>query len=215
MRITTLFLALCFCLSAAAQEETLPDKLQFHISLGHYPASLAVPTFTTFHPGVNTGATLHWNKNPRHQLLQSANLGYFYHRDLQHAVQLFTEVGYNLKFENGFAIAPLMLGGGYVLSISDLTTLDWNATTQEYEVNKNAVRNNWMISLGTSLSWETNLILLYNRKTTFFVDYRLQVQGVFVKETVPVIAYSPIRVGISFPMQENIKGYMHKKSFFK
>jgi hypothetical protein len=106
------------------------------------------------------------------------------------------------------------LGGGYVMSVSDIESLKWNAATQQYEIEKFPIRHNWMISIGASLSKETNLILLHNRKTTFFVDYRLQVQGVFVKETVPVIAYSPLRIGLSFPMQENIKGYMHKKTFF-
>lgn len=215
MQIKILILTLFIAINVSAQEGTPPDKVRFHVSLGHYPASLAVPTFSTIHPGINTGGTLRWNNSPRHQFFQSGNLGYFYHRDLQHAVQLFTEVGYNLKFENGFAITPLALGGGYVMSIADVTSLDWNATTQQYEVNKNAVRHNWMISVGASMSWETDLILIYNRKTTFFIDYRLQVQGVFIKENIPILPYSPVRIGLSFPMQENIRGYMQKKSFFK
>lgn len=214
MRITILFLTLFITIGATAQDEVPPDKLRFHLSLGHYPASLAVPSFSTIHPGANIGATLRWNNNPRHQFFQSANLGYFYHRDLQKATQLFTEVGYNLKFGNGFAITPLALGGGYVMSVSDIESLKWNAATQQYEIEKFPIRHNWMISIGASLSKETNLILLHNRKTTFFVDYRLQVQGVFVKETVPVIAYSPLCIGLSFPVQKNIKGYMHKKTFF-
>ncbi len=200
MRITILSLAFLFCLSASAQDEVPQDRLQLHFSIGQYPASLVVPSFSTLHPGLNTGVTWRWNKSPRHQIFQSGNLGFFYHRDLQKAIQLFTEVGYNLKFENGFALTPLALGGGYVMSIADVESVIWDATIQQYEVENFSVRHNWMISLGASVSMETQLMLLKNRNTTFFVDYRLQVQGIFVEKTVPVIAYSPVRIGLSIPL---------------
>lgn len=212
MRIT--FLLLMFLsVNLLAQNETPPDRLQYHISIGQYPASLGLPSFSALHPGVNAGATLRYTNHVRHQVNQTANIGYFYHKNLQQAIQLFTEINYTMKFGNGFAITPLSAGGGYVLAIPNMTTLEWNTTTQQYE-EVHPIRHNWLISIGASASWETNLILIHNRKTTFFFDYRLQVQGVFVQETIPVIAYTPIRIGLSFPFKENIRGYMHKKSFF-
>ena len=194
-------------------QETPPDRLQYHISLGQYPASLGVPSFSALHPGVNTGVTLRYTNHVRHQINQSANLGYFYHRDLQQAIQLYTEGNYPMKFGNGFAITPFSIGGGYVMSIPNMTSVQWNNSTQQYE-ETSPVRHNWLISIGASASLETNFIIIHNRKTTFFVDYRLQVQGIFIQETVPVIAYTPIRVGVSFPFEENIRGFMYKKSFF-
>lgn len=214
MRATIFLFLVLTTFSVSAQETTPPDRLQYHISVGHYPASIGVPSLSTIHPGVNTGVTMRWNNHVRHQILQSGNVAYFYHKNLQKSAQLFTELSYNMKFGTGFAITPLAIGGGYAMSISDLTSLEWNTTTQEYEEKKSEIRHNWLISLGASMSWETNFILVNNRKTTFFVDYRLQVQGIFVKETIPVIGYTPIRVGMSFPFQENIRGFMHKKSFF-
>ena len=209
-----MFLLLMFLsVNLLAQEETPPDRLQYHISIGQYTASLGVPSFSALHPGANTGVTLRYTDHVRHQINQTANVGYFYHKDLQKAVQVFTEVNYTIKFGNGLAITPFSIGGGYVLSMPDMTTLEWNTSTQQYEETTN-VRHNWLISAGASASIETNFILIHNRKTTFFVDYRLQVQGVFVQENVPVIAYTPIRVGMSFPFKENIRGYMYKKSFF-
>lgn len=215
MRITirTTILLLFLAVNLTAQDETPPDRLQYHISLGQYPASLGVPSFSALHPGANAGVTIRYTDHIRHQLNQSANLGYFYHKNLQQAIQLFTEVNYTMKFGNGFAITPLSVGGGYVLAIPDMATLEWNAATQQYEEVVRP-RSNWLISLGASASWETNFILIKNRKTTFFVDYRLQVQGVFVQETIPVIAYTPVRVGLSFPFKENIRGYMYQNSFF-
>ncbi len=200
MRIIFLYLALLLGYSAFAQEGTPNDKWRIHASVGHYPASLIIPSFSTIHPGLNAGVTYQWNKHARHQILQSGNLGFFYHRDLQKAIQVFTELGYNLKFDKGFAITPFALGGGYIMSVSDIESVKWNTSSQQYEEEKFPVHHNWMISLGASVSMETKLILFKDRKTTFFVDYRLLVQGVFVRETVPVIAYSPVRIGISIPL---------------
>jgi len=33
-----------------------------------------------------------------------------------------------------------------------------------------------------------------------FIDYRLQVQGIFIQNTVPVVAYTPLKVGIAIPL---------------
>lgn len=194
---------LTITLSAFSQEKELTDKLRAHLSIGQFPAIIATPSFSPLHPGVHIGASYQWNQHPKTKLLQSGNLGYFYHRDFQHAVQLYTEVGYQFNFGNGLAITPLALGGGYTMSILDMNTLQWNPDTETYEVDKFPVRSNWMISLGTSLSYDTKLKLLGGRETTFFLDYRIQVQGIIIQNTVPVIAYTPVKLGISIPV--NVK----------
>jgi hypothetical protein len=186
-------------LYAFGQEAPSPSRWQAQLSLGHYPASLVVPSFAALHPGIHAGLSYQWNKSPDKQLRQSAQLGYIFHRNFQHAVQAYTEVGYQFHFKNGLAITPLALGGGYVLSVPDLTSLEWDPGSQSYQEVGNT-RHNWLISLGFSLSYETGLQLLPGRKTRFFLDYRLQVQGTIVQETVPLIAYSPLRLGISVPI---------------
>lgn len=213
MRLTFL-LFVFLSVNLFAQEETPPDRLQYHISIGQYSASIGVPSFSALHPGINTGISLRYTDHVRHQINQTANIGYFYHRDLQQAIQIYTEGNYTMKFGNGLAITPFSIGGGYVLSMPNMTTLEWNTTTQQYEEKGFSPRHNWLVSVGASASIETNFILIHNRKTTFFIDYRLQVQGIFVQDNVPFIAYTPIRVGMSFPFKENIRGYMYKKSFF-
>jgi hypothetical protein len=198
MRFFYVLILLIMNLSAFTQSEESLSKLSAHLSIGQYSASLS-PSFDAIHFGVNGGVIYHWNKHQKYRFIQSGNLAYFYHKDLQTAVQLFTEVGYQIKLENGLQITPFSIGGGYIFSILDLTTLDWNATTQQYEVNKFPVRHNWLISLGASLGYETKLKIA-QRPLSFFLDYRLQVQGVFVKSTIPVIGYSPVRIGVSIPL---------------
>jgi hypothetical protein len=198
MKIFYTILLLIMSFGAFAQSEEKPSKLAAHLSIGQYAASLS-PSFDAIHFGVNAGVTYHWNENQKHRFIQSGNLAYFYHKDLQTAVQLFTEVGYQIKLENGLQITPFSIGGGYVFSVSDLTTLDWNATTQQYEVNKFPVKHNWLISLGASLGYETKLKIA-QRPLSFFLDYRLQIQGVIVRDAVPVLPYSPIRIGVAVPL---------------
>lgn len=61
------------------------------------------------------------------------------------------------------------------------------------------MKNNWVISLGANLEFPTKLKLI-NKPINIIVKYRLQVQGVIVRYNVPIIAYSPIMLGISLPI---------------
>ncbi len=199
MKVFYTILLLITSFGVFAQADESPNKFSAHLSIGQYPASLAVPTFDAIHLGLNGGITYHWNKNEKHRFIQSGNLAYFYHKDLQTAVQLFTEVGYQIRLKNGLQITPFSIGGGYVFSVSDMTTLNWNTTTQQYEEDKFPVRHNWLISLGASMAYETSLNV-WEKPLSVFVDYRLQIQGTIVRDVVPVLPYSPIRIGVSIPL---------------
>lgn len=202
MKKILFFILLTASLSAFSQDknEKPADKIRAFVSIGQFPASLATPRFSPLRLGIHAGVSRRWNNHPKHQFSQSANVGYFHHRDLQSAIQAYTEAAYTANFGKGLKITPLAIGGGYTLSISDMTTLEWDPATETYEVDKFPVRHNWMISLGASLSYETKLMIFADRKTSFFLDYRLQVQGVIVQDNIPVIAYSPVKVGISIPI---------------
>jgi hypothetical protein len=203
IKLVSITCLLCF-IFVAINAQNNDSRYQAHIALGQYPVSLITPKFNPLHPGVNIGIDRQWNKSTKHQLSQSANLAWFYHPEFQTAIQLFSEFKYKWKMKNGIGITPFAIGGGYVLSISDLTTLEWDETTETYIENKFPVRNNWLISLGASIDYESSLQVL-SRPITFFADYRIQVQGIIVQQTIPVLIYSPVRFGISVPFQKIIK----------
>jgi hypothetical protein len=113
---------------------------------------------------------------------------------------LYSEIAYRLKFKNGFMLSPLLAGGGYLMSISDIGSYLWDEELKKYEKEGFPVKHNWMISLGASAGFEPQWKILNNKRVSLFVDYRILVQGVFVRETVPVIAYAPVRIGFSFPI---------------
>ncbi len=193
----------CFlvCNSCMLFSQETFSRLSGHMAIGQYPASLVVPSFNPIHAGVNLGIDRQWNKSSKHQILQSANLAYFYHPEFQQGVQLFSELKYRLQLKNGLGITPFAMGGGYVLSISDLTTLEWDETTQTYTENKFSTRNNWLISLGGSISYATGVMIM-ERPLTFFADYRIQVQGIIVRENIPILPYAPVRLGVRFPIHK-------------
>ena len=196
-KILLLFCLFLFIGQLQAQESE--SKWKGKLSFGQYAASLAVPQFKPLRIGVQTSAIYQLNNNEKHQFTQSGNLAYFYHPNLQHAVQLYTETAYQINLENGFRINPFSIGGGYVASIGDMESFEWNAETNAYEAQGRTFRNNWMISLGFGLGYETG-IKIAERPLTFNLDYRLQVQGILVQENVPIMAYSPIMFGISLPL---------------
>ncbi len=184
----------------AQQEFKDPTKWRAHVSISQNPAVLVVPNFKPVHPGFQIGTSYQWNGHQKHRFIQTINGGFVYHKHVQKAIQLQTEIGYELKLKR-FSIVPLAIGGGYVFSISDLSTLKWNSTNAEYETVKTSIRHNWLISLGPSLSYDTQLPI-FERPLSVFLDYRLQVQGIFINESSPFIAYTPIRIGVSVPFSK-------------
>lgn len=181
-------------LGAKAQTET-PTKWRANISLGQYSAKIGTPNLKPFRLGINLGANYHLNKSEKHQLKQSFHLAMFRHKDLQTAVQLYSEFQYEWHFAK-WSLTPLAIGGGYVASFSDMTTLKWDG--KQYTKVGVALRNNFLISLGPNLGYESSL-KAFDKQVTFTLGYRLQVQGVMIKEAVPVIAYSSLQLGAGFP----------------
>jgi hypothetical protein len=169
------------------------------LAVGQYPASLAIPRFAPLHPGLLGHVSYQWNQHPRHQLRQRGSLGYFFHQHLQHAVQLYTESSYQLRVGERFRLTPLALGGGYVLAIAASPSYRWDETSQLYARRAFAARHNWMLSLGAGFGWESPW-QFRQRPLTLTLDYRFQVQGIFSRENIPLIAYAPVLLGVSFPL---------------
>lgn len=199
MKYLYLFMLMLLFDTLYAQETSETNPWQAQASIGQYAAALGVPNFRPIHLGLHAGVKRQWNKSEKHTFQQSAQIGWVAHPQVQHAVQLYSELEYEVRFANGFRFSPVAMGGGYVLSFSDFTTLEWNATTSTYEEVKLPLRHNWMISIGASLGYATKW-KMKERPLTFFADYRLQVQGIFVAQTSPVIAYAPVRIGLAFPL---------------
>ena len=168
------------------------------LNLTQNSASLLTPSFRNIHPGINSTLSNQWNKNKKLQLRQDFIAGFFYHKSFQSVVQLYSEFNFKIKILDKFFLSPLVIGGGYYLSFLNMQSFYWDGN--QYVSRALTMKSNWVISVGSNLEIPTNF-KLFEKPLSITAKYRLQVQGVIVRYNVPIIAYSPIMVGITLPIK--------------
>ena len=182
--------------SLVSKKPTLKNNT-LEVNLTQNTASLFTPSFSNIHPGINTIFSRPWNKNEKLQLKQDFIAGFFYHKSFQSVVQLYSELNFKIKILNKFYLSPLIVGGGYYLSFLNMQSFNWDGN--QYVSRALTMKSNWVISVGSNLEIPTNF-KLFKKPLSITAKYRLQVQGVIVRYNVPIIAYSPVMVGISMPL---------------
>ena len=197
----SIFLVFFNLLNFHSQDTTLKKGIfKNHIlelNLTQNTASLFTPSFRNIHPGINTTLSNQWNKNKKLQLRQDFIAGFFYHKSFQSVVQLYSEFNFKIKILDKFFLSPLVIGGGYYLSFLNMQSFYWDGN--QYVSRALTMKSNWVISLGSNLEIPTNF-KLFEKPLSIIAKYRLQVQGVIVRYNVPIIAYSPIMIGITLPI---------------
>ena len=197
----SIFLVFFNLLNFHSQDTTLKKGIfKNHIlelNLTQNTASLFTPSFRNIHPGINTSLSSQLNKNKKLQLRQDFIAGFFYHKSFQSVVQLYSEFNFKIKILDKFFLSPLVIGGGYYLSFLNMQSFYWDGN--QYVSRALTMKSNWVISVGSNLEIPTNF-KLFDKPLSIIAKYRLQVQGVIVRYNVPIIAYSPIMVGITLPI---------------
>ena len=197
----SIFLVFFNLLNFHSQDTTLKKGIfKNHIlelNLTQNTASLFTPSFRNIHPGINTTLSNQWNKNKKLQLRQDFIAGFFYHKSFQSIVQLYSEFNFKIKILDKFFLSPLVIGGGYYLSFLNMQSFYWDGN--QYVSRALTMKSNWVISLGSNLEIPTSF-KLFDKPLSIIAKYRLQVQGVIVRYNVPIIAYSPIMIGITLPI---------------
>ena len=198
----SIFLVFFNLLNFHSQDTTFYKKGIFknhilELNLTQNTASLFTPSFRNIHPGINTTLSNQWNKNKKLQLRQDFIAGFFYHKSFQSVVQLYSEFNFKIKILDKFFLSPLVIGGGYYLSFLNMQSFYWDGN--QYVSRALTMKSNWVISVGSNLEIPTNF-KLFEKPLSIIAKYRLQVQGVIVRYNVPIIAYSPIMIGITLPI---------------
>ena len=197
----SIFLVFFYLLNFHSQDTTLKKGVfknhVLELNLTQNTASLFTPSFRNIHPGINTTLSNQWNKNKKLQLRQDFIAGFFYHKSFQSVVQLYSEFNFKIKILDKFFLSPLVIGGGYYLSFLNMQSFYWDGN--QYVSRALTMKSNWVISVGSNLEIPTNF-KLFDKPLSIIAKYRLQVQGVIVRYNVPIIAYSPIMVGITLPI---------------
>lgn len=144
--------------------------------------------YTNYHPYITMGTALVWNEKGKHAWEQTFNLGYIYHRFVQHSIPLFTETVYRLNTGKNFALRA-HLGVGYLHSIPGTDRFELN-DDGEYERIKNLGRAQGMGKISFSGLYRVN------SSYSLSLNYGVIMQGPFVKSYVPLLPYNTIQLGV-------------------
>lgn len=185
-----IFFVLLIPASASAQQKFTQLTLETGNAVTALPFIGAPQLFyTNYHPFTTLGARLVWKEKGKHAWEQSFNLGYIYHRFVQHSIPLFTETIYRYDFNKSFRMRA-HLGLGYLHSIPDTERFELN-DQGEYEKISNLGRSQagvkFSISAAYALTQELQLSL----------NYGVLGQLPFVKSYVPLLPYNTIQLGIA------------------
>jgi hypothetical protein len=197
MRLT--LVALSFFITA----QVFPQKREKFVSLAVTNQHSAFPFSTfknlfakEFNPGLEVGYGFNRKTRPRHDWYQAFKAGYFYHRFVQHAVPLYTQIGYRYKLQQLRFTAAL--GAGYLHSIPATAVLELQMDGT-YKNAKGIGRGQALILLSTGAEY---MLSKSNTAPTVFLHYRQQLQTPFINSYVPLLPYNGLALGLSFSIKK-------------
>jgi hypothetical protein len=145
--------------------------------------------YTNYHPFTTVGARMIWKEKGKHAWEQSFNLGYIYHRFVQHSIPLFTETIYRYDVKKSLSLRT-HLGVGYLHSIPGTERFELN-DQGEYEKIRNLGRAQASIKFSISAAYSIN------KEFQVSLNYGVLGQLPFVKSYVPLLPYNTIQLGIA------------------
>jgi hypothetical protein len=164
-----------------------------------YPFSTFKNLFTKeFNPGIEFGYGFNWKTRARHDWYQDFKAGYFYHRFVQHAIPLYTQLGYRYKFSIPLRLTAAF-GAGYLHSVPAAAVLE----LQEDGTYKNAKgigRGQVLLNFTTGVQYVVNRNS--TKPATVFLNYQQQLQAPFIKSYVPLLPYNSLAIGLSVPLKK-------------
>jgi hypothetical protein len=144
--------------------------------------------YSNYHPFITVGGRMIWKEKRKHAWEQTFNVGYIYHRFVQHGIPLFTETIY--RHNIGRWDVRAHLGLGYLQSI---------AATQRFELNQlgeyERVRSIGRAQAMGKLSFSGAYWL--SPDFSLSLNYGVLMQGPFVNSYVPALPYNTIQLGAS------------------
>lgn len=200
---TIIGLILC-TLKINAQEEnvkTLPISISIFNNGTQLPNDGYLRIFSkNIHPGISVGTSFPYRKGNYSAVFQTVKLGYFYHQYSQHALQLYSELGYGHVLGAGF-YAQGLVGLGYLHSFVDLQQFSF--VNGQYKESSKWGRPQAMASASVGIGYD--LYSISRLPMSVLIQYQFWVQAPFVNKYVPVLPNSAVHLGVSFPIFYNKK----------
>lgn len=195
MKRNFLFLLVMVCCFAATAQKHKPDHLTAAVTTLHtaFPFASFSKLFTEdFHPGLELGTGFNWRTKTKHDWFQAFQVGYSYHRFVQHSIALYSDIGYRYKFLKSFNTeARLGLGYMHVIPTGKIFKLSEDGN---YEKKANLGRPQVMagFSLRVNKAITTSGVGI-------FVQYQQRIQFPFIKSYVPLLPSNMVMLGVKIP----------------
>lgn len=199
-KIILLFFAVLGTISLRAQEKNAESKTQdFPLEISVFNNGNFLPGggklgvwSSKIHPGMRLGTRYKYLQKGNSSLYQSAYLGYFFHKNAQHAVQIYTNLLYRYDF-NFPLFLEAGLGVGYLHSFTaiDIFTFEEGA----YQKKANTGRAQWMADFSIKAGYA---LTKNNLPLDIYLDYQFWLQSPFVNKYVPILPHNSLHLGIIY-----------------
>lgn len=198
--LTTVLVILLITILAPAQKNKQVSLAFMNVSTANPFSKFASLATDIQHPGVELGYSFNWRTKARHDWYQEIKLAWFYHRFVQHAFPLYTDVGYRYKFSNRWN-AKGALGAGYLHSIPATPQLKLESNG-EYKNGKGIGRMQGLalINIGAAHIFNPSA----KKPVTLFITWQQMLQTPFINSYVPLLPYNSLLAGINIPIKNKI-----------
>jgi hypothetical protein len=147
-----------------------------------------------YHPGIEVGWQRKLKEKPGYYWNHQVQLGYFFHRFVQHGITAYTMIEYNRKLSSRLD-ADLSIGGGYFHSIPATAVFELK-DNGEYSSAKGIGRPQAMAAFAIGGKYH------FKNSKTIFLKYQQRLQAPFIKSYVPVLPYNNMILGIQLPINK-------------
>jgi hypothetical protein len=165
----------------------------FPLTITLFSESVSLPNFRNIFKnpnlGIRIGTEIYYAKNESRQVIQTINLGYYYHKDFQNGLYLSSEFGYR-KFINK-AFVDATLGVGYLLIDSALPRYERKGN--DYERIGNTF-GRIMPTLGLGAGYQFESVSVFSR-------YEMFGETPFGFNGVPALPHKALHVGTRFNLK--------------
>lgn len=189
---SSLLIGLLFSSLVYAQEKGIPITVSAFNQATSIPFSELLTS--PIHPGIAVATELNYSKQPKQsRLFQTIGASYYYHRYLNQAVTVFSELGYEYRFKPGIELSAL-LGAGYMRSFR--TATEYAFENGSYSATKNTGTGRFT----PSFSLETGYYLHPKRITSpkLFVRYQVWVEYPFSPGFIDLMPHNNLHLGVKF-----------------
>jgi len=168
-RLPTLLLLAGCLLVRLAEAQDVPSQRPagMPITVTLFAESISLPTFRNIQKGglgIRLGTEFYYRQRPGSQVLQTLNVGYYVHPNVQNGLFVSSEFGYR-KFIGGFFV-DATIGGGALLVRPSAPSYTWDETNQGLR-KAPANQLKFMPSLGLGAGYR------FRNRTTVFTRYEL------------------------------------------